>query len=72
MPSMLSGAAGDLGLGDMLQSQQTTETEEEKRRRRLGLSPLSPGGAAQQLGFGRTGVGGVAPMTGLGVMGGRY
>lgn len=60
------GAAGDLGLGDMLSNQRIDETEEERKRRLLGLSQNKGSAAAQQL-FGMTGVQPVAPLSlGLG------
>lgn len=48
LPSL--GALGDLGLGDMLNTQRDDMTEEEKRKRRLGMAT---GGG---LDYGRTGI----------------
>lgn len=42
----MTGAAGDLGLGDQLAAQTKDEIEKRKKLQRLGLvpgSPLSPG-----------------------------
>ena len=49
MGSMLSGAVGDLGLGDMLGQQVADETEEQRRKRMQQMQQSQMMGPEQSL-----------------------